>query len=55
MRVPVGTHVLRVRVRAPAEGYDENRTLTVQLPSNQEQTLRIICEKKNHRLQVETH
>jgi hypothetical protein len=55
MRVPAGTHLLKVRVRAPAEGYDENRTLTVQLPSNQEQTLRIICEKKNHRLQVETH
>jgi serine/threonine protein kinase len=55
LRVPAGTHVLSVRVRAPAAGYDEYRTLTVQLPSNQEQTLRIICDKKNHRLQVETH
>jgi serine/threonine protein kinase len=55
LRVPAGTHVLSVRIRAPAAGYDENRTLTVRLAGNQEQTLRIICDKKNHRLQVETH
>ena len=53
LRVPAGTHVLRVRVQAPKD-YDENRTLTVRLPANPEQTLRIICDKKNHRLQVET-
>ena len=55
LRVPAGTHVLSVRIRAPAAGYDENRTLTVRLAANQEQTLRIICNKKDHRLQVETH
>ncbi len=50
LRVPAGTHVVRVRVSAPAEGYEQTREIQGELAKDSEKTLVISFGRKGRDL-----